>query len=178
MRKNIMELTLVNYDDPILKQESERFNFDNPPFNILEFSEALAKKMIAENGLGLAAPQVGHSYRIFAMASTPATIVINPRIVEMSEETVLLDEGCLSYPGLAVKIRRPRMIKVRFTFPSNESQTMTLDGMSARVFLHEYDHLIGVCHIDRAHKFHKEQAMNRWKKVKRARKAIDKFVQV
>lgn len=173
-----MELSLVQDNDPILKKEARRFDFDNPPFDIMEFSKALVLKMREHNGMGLAAPQVGHPYQIFCMEGEPATVVINPRVVEYSKETVLLEEGCLSYPGLLVKVTRPKMVKVRFSFPDGYTSTHTYDGISARCFLHEFDHLAGVCHITRAGPIHREQANRRWKIIKKRNKSVENLTKL
>jgi len=171
-----MNLELVSHNDPILKTPAQRFNFDNPPFDPMEFSIELIKKMKEHRGLGLAAPQVGYPYQIFAMIGETPIVAFNPKIVEVSSETIKMEESCLSYPKLIVKIKRPRMIKVRFAFPDGYIKTHTFDGMTARVFLHEYDHLIGKCHLDRAESLDKERAKKDWKKLQRMRKAVDKFV--
>jgi peptide deformylase len=91
--------------------------------------------------------------------------VFNPKIVDASSEMVYLEEGCLSYPNLWVKIKRPKKIKVRFTNPDGQTETRVFDGMSARVFQHELDHLDGVLHVKRANKFHLEQARKLAKKL-------------
>ena len=121
--------------------------------------------MYDNNGIGLAANQVGVGYRIFAMRGTPENFVcFNPRIVQPSEEQVVLEEGCLSYPGLIVKVKRPQHIRCRFQTPNGETLTKTFTGMSARVFQHELDHLDGVIFYNKANKFHRDQALKRWKR--------------
>jgi peptide deformylase len=89
----------------------------------------------------------------------------NPKIVDISSEMVYLEEGCLSYPNLWVKIKRPRRIKVRFTHPDGQTETRQFDGMSARVFQHELDHLDGIVHTKRANSYHLEQAKKLAKKL-------------
>jgi peptide deformylase len=79
---------------------------------------------------------------------------------------VTLEEGCLSYPNLFVKIKRPKSIKVRFTTPDGETSTKTFTGMTARVFLHELDHLDGIAHTSRANRYHLDQAKKLVKKMK------------
>jgi peptide deformylase len=120
--------------------------------------------MYENNGLGVAANQVGVPYRIFAMRGAPENFVCyNPKIVSQSKDEVVLEEGCLSYPGLLVKIKRPTVVRVRFNTPNGDSLTKQFIGMSARVFQHEYDHLQGIRFYDRANKFHRDQAMRKWK---------------
>ena len=117
------------------------------------------------NGLGLAANQVGVPYRVFAMRGSPENFVcFNPRIVQPSAENIILEEGCLSFPGLIVKVKRPKHIRVRFQTPNGDTKTETFIGMTARVFQHELDHLDGRLYFNRANKYHKEIAMKKWKR--------------
>jgi peptide deformylase len=91
-------------------------------------------------------------------------------IVDASDETIYLEEGCLSFPNLYVKIKRPRSIKVRYTEPNGNVVTQKFDGMTARVFQHELDHLNGVVHLSRAHPIHVDKAKTRAKKLNRIKK--------
>lgn len=161
---------LVDSNDKILKTVTEKFDFANPPTDPVQLSKDLAETMIINNGLGIAAPQIGMPYRVFAMMASSIIVCFNPRIIDVSTEQVLLEEGCLSYPGLLVKVKRPKKIKVRYDEPSGETVTKTWDGMTARVFQHELDHLDGICHINKANKFHKEQALKKWKKLQKEQK--------
>jgi len=154
----------MELNDKYLLQKCENFDFDKPPFDPIEFSKELIKYMYEKNGIGLAANQVGVPYRIFAMRGAPENFVcFNPKIVGISETVVNLEEGCLSYPGLYVKIKRPEFIRVRFKAPNGETLTKQFVGMTARCFQHEYDHLEGIRFYDRANKFHRDQAMRKWK---------------
>ena len=149
---------LVNCNDPILKQRVENFDFSNPPMNPVELYNDLAETMKENDGLGLAAPQIGLPYRAFVMRAENIIGVFNPKIVDIYSEMVYLEEGCLSYPNLWVKVKRPKKIKVRFTHPNGETETKVFDGMSARVFQHEFDHLEGIVHTKRANRYHLDQA--------------------
>jgi peptide deformylase len=157
-------MELVKSDDIILKTLCKPFDFLNPPFDPIEFSQNLVKFMYEKNGLGLAANQVGIPYRIFAMRAAPENFVcFNPRIVMPGTDQIVLEEGCLTFPGLLVKIKRSQHIKVRFQIPNGDTLTKQFTGLSARIFQHELDHLDGVVYYQRANKFHREQAMKRWK---------------
>ena len=164
-------MELVKDDDPILRKPCDKFDFINPPFDPIEFSKNLVKHMYDWNGIGLAANQVGVPYSIFAMRGAPENFVcFNPKIVQPSEQTILLEEGCLSYPGLLVKVKRPIWIKVRFNYPNGQAGTHRFEGMTARCFLHEYDHIeFGHTFIDSANFLHKEKAERQWKKLQRLR---------
>ena len=158
---------LVSQTDSILKLVQPKFNFDNSIINPIELYNNLAETMIAHNGLGLAAPQCGLPYRTFCMRSENIIGVFNPIIVDKSKEEIYLEEGCLSCPNLFVKIKRPKKIKVRYTLPNGEVITAVYDGMTARVFQHELDHLDGIIHTQRATRYHLEQAYSRKKKLNR-----------
>lgn len=156
---------LVNKEDKVLTTECEVFDFANPPFDPIEFSKELVKFMYDHNGVGLAANQVGVPYRVFALRADPENFVcFNPRVVMPSEETITLEEGCLSYPGLIVKVKRPQHVKVRFETPNGETLTKTFTGISARAFQHELDHLDGIVFYNRANRFHRDQAFRKWKR--------------
>lgn len=171
-----MKYTLVEHKDPILKKVLEEVEIK--PDETREIADHLTDLMYAEDGLGLAANQVGLDMRMFVLrafqseqtkdvahtAGGRAMALINPKIVDVSEETVVLEEGCLSYPGLYVKIKRPKHIKIRFTDFNNRTHTLKFTGITARAIQHEMDHLDGIVHIDRANRYHRELALKRWKK--------------
>ena len=112
-------MNLVSANDPALTTVCNQFDFTNPPFDPVEFAQELVKTMYDRNGVGLAANQIGISYRIFAMRGSPENFVcFNPKIVQPGEQEIVLEEGCLTYPGLIVKIKRPQHIRVRFQTPN------------------------------------------------------------
>lgn len=110
----------------------------------------LAQSMMKHGGVGLAANQIGLPYRAFAIAANPILVCFNPRIVNVSTEEIELEEGCLTFPGLILKIKRPGAIKVRYTYPNGETVTTQYNGITARIFQHELDHLNGVLFTERA----------------------------
>lgn len=153
--------TLIDNKDDILHTPTPEFDFSNPLVDPVQLAIDLTETMINSKGVGLAAPQIGISARAFVMSANPVIAVFNPIIVDQSKETVLLEEGCLSYPELLVKVKRPRTIKVRFTRPNGEIVTEKYTGITARIFLHELDHLDGIVFTKRASYFHRIQAMNK-----------------
>lgn len=163
------DLSLISNKEELLHTKMERFDFANPPTDPIALAKTLAEHMITHQGLGLSANQIGLPYRAFVMTGSPIICCFNPMIVDVSEEQILLEEGCLSYPDLFIKIKRPRIIKVRFTMPNGETVTEKYDGMTARIFQHEYDHLEGIDYRKRATRYHLEQARkkrDKWKKLK------------
>ena len=158
-----MILDLVDHRDPILRQELEPFNFTNPPVNPLDLVTDLAETMLHHNGIGISANQCGLPYRVFVLSGSELIPCFNPKIVDISSEMIYLDEGCLSFPGLYVKIKRPRKIKVRYTEPNGNTTTRVFDGITARVFQHELNHLDGKVFTDLATVYHLQQARQRLK---------------
>lgn len=159
-------MQLVEPSNSLLRTELQPFDFANPPIDTAQLSMDLAKFMMDNNGIGLAANQVGLPYRVFVMRGTPILACFNPRIVDYSQEEIYLEEGCLTYPGLYVKIKRPKKIKCRYTMPNGETITQVFDGMTARVFQHELDHLNGIDFLSRATLYHREQAKKKLKNSK------------
>ena len=151
-------LNLVDRNDPILRKVAEPFDFSNPPTDPAQLYNDMGETMIAKKGLGLAANQVGLPYRFFVLTGEKVLGVFNPKVVDFSPEMVIMNEGCLSYPGLVLKVKRPAHIRARFTMPDGQTTTMKFEGLSARCFLHELDHLDGIVHISRANAYHREQA--------------------
>jgi len=162
--------TLVAPYSEILKTTIQPFDFLNPPTDPNQLSRDLAETMIANNGLGLSANQVNLPYRVFVITGTPIYACFNPRIIDRSSEEVLMEEGCLSYPNLFIKIKRPASIRVRFNLPNGEVKNETFEGLTARVFQHELDHLNGVVHSNRASLFHLDQARRKMKTISRRKK--------
>jgi peptide deformylase len=155
----------MKLDNRYLLEKCENFNFSDLPFDPIEYAENLVKFMYERNALGLAANQVGNPYRIFAMRGSPENFVcFNPRIIDTSDKQIVLEEGCLSYPNLIVKVKRPESIRVRFNTPNGDTITRQFTGMTSRVFQHEYDHLEGSIFYNKANRVHREQAMRKWRK--------------
>jgi peptide deformylase len=156
--------------ETVLHTATEKFDFQNPPMDPIELAKKLAEAVIEHNGLGLSANQLGLPYRAFVIKANPVVACFNPIIVDRGDEVVYLEEGCLSYPGLSIKVKRPKNIKVRFTQPNGEVVTRTYAGITARIFQHELDHLDGISHVDRATAFHREQAVKNVKKMQNPKK--------
>lgn len=149
---------LVSRTDPILKTVMDKFDFANPPVDPIDLAKVLAEAVISHNGLGIAANQLGLPYRAFAIKAEQIIVCFNPIIVDASEEIISLEEGCLTYPHVYVNIKRPRKIKVRYTQPNGEVVTRVFEGMTARIFQHELDHLNGLVHLDKVNRYHREKA--------------------
>lgn len=158
-----MILELVKDDHPLLRTKLDYFDFNNPPVDPVELTNNLIETMIANKGLGLSANQCGLPHRVFVMWSNPTKVCFNPRLVDQTSEQVYLDEGCLSFPNLFIKIKRPKIIKVRYQDVAGEVQNEKFIGMTARCFLHELDHMDGIVYTSRANSIHLQRAKNQKK---------------
>jgi peptide deformylase len=140
---------LVNEKHPLLKQVLPEFDFSNPPINPNELASGLVETCKENKGYGLSANQCGLPYRVFVMGADEYVAFFNPKILSFDDECHMV-EGCLSFPLLGLKITRPKNIEVEYTDFNGEKKQTRLTGISARVFLHELDHLNGITYLERA----------------------------
>jgi len=138
------------YPDPVLRlkaQEVEDFDGD-----LRQLVERMTRLMLDARGVGLAANQVGILRRVFifqADEETEPRALVNPAIVERSDETEFDDEGCLSLQGVLVPVERALRIRLEARDEEGAPVVLELEGMAARVAQHEVDHLDGVLIVDR-----------------------------
>ena len=176
MTEEFKVLKLVEPTSPILYEKMQPFSFEHPPCDPVELANNLITTMNHHNGMGLSANQCGLPYRVFVMRSNPTKVCFNPRVIDVSSEEVSLDEGCLSFPFLFVKIKRPAFIKVRYTDAYGETHTEKFIGMTARCFLHEMDHLEGINFTNRANIALLERAKRQQAKVLKRVKAGQRVI--
>lgn len=157
-------LTLVPSTDPILSEVMPKFDFDKPPINPEQLAVDLAETMIANKGLGLSANQVGLRHRVFVITGSPIIAIFNPRIVDSTPEEINMEEGCLSFPGLYFKVKRPAAIKMRYQLPNGETVTEQYQGLTARIIQHELDHLDGIKYTSRGNRMHVNEAKKKLRK--------------
>ena len=175
---DIQKLNLVPTNDPIL-----RVKIDLDPFNsdlvwsndgeVVGHEEKMFNTMVHNYGIGLASPQVGDAVKFFAMRhSTKGHIgVYNPEILDVSEEQITMEEGCLSFPALFIHLTRPKIIKVKYQDSNKKEVVEELDEWDSRIFQHEYDHLDGRLFIEYASDFKLQRA------IKKRDKLLKKFSQ-
>ena len=143
----------------ILKDNEESLRIKSIPTLITDEVRDLVKDMketmLAENGIGLSAPQVGVNLRVIVVQLMsagklvgPVQEMINPVITNYSEDSMEYEEGCLSIPGEYIRINRPRSIHVKFQTLSGKYKKWYLKGLEARIVQHEIDHLDGVLMSD------------------------------
>ena len=145
---------------PFLDESLEQFGFADRK----ELSKVMYDNMVKYGGLGLSANQLGLPYRMFVMGGHPQVedgkvrTVFNPLINDVSPESINLKEGCLSFPFLFLSIKRPKWCSVRYTDENGEEIEETLHGMSARIFMHENEHMNGYVFTDLVSKLKLERA--------------------
>jgi|TARA_A100001011_G_scaffold368070_1_gene422012 peptide deformylase len=137
--------TLLETSTPWHKEDSiEGYN------DIERFEHDYVKLMLDEKGMGLAANQVGITKRFFAMGHETFdtfkkhAIIWNPKLISQSEEQVVDVEGCLSFKGIWLKVKRPKKVEVQYETIQGETKFAKLDGMESKCFQHELDHLNGI----------------------------------
>ena len=141
---------LIKSDDPLLHNriDSCSYNLDR---NFL--SRTLIESMIHHNGVGLSANQIGIPERAFAMIRNieynEIIVCFNPKIIKTSTKKSVMEEGCLSFPELFLDVVRPSEIVVKYEDEDKKTHKLNLVGFSARVFLHEYDHMEGIVFTQR-----------------------------
>ena len=142
---------LVHETDPILKEVMPEFDFTNPPVNANEFASTLVETCKNYKGYGLSANQCGFRYRVFVMGAEDNYVAFfNPSIVLKSKKEVHMEEGCLSFPYLGLKITRPEEVAVTYQDFNGEWKQANFSGISARCFQHELEHLNGIVYTSRA----------------------------
>lgn len=145
------------FGQPVLRKEAEEITTDYP--NLQELIKNMYETMLNADGVGLAAPQVGLPIRLFVVGLDVLSddipeykdylhAFINPQILETSEDTEVIEEGCLSVPGIHENVRRPKSVHVSYIDENLQPHDEWIDGYAARVFQHEYDHLDGKLFID------------------------------
>lgn len=154
---------LINEKDPKLIQECTPWDWDADG-EIAELGRDMLKVMFEHNGIGLAAPQIGINKRIFVMGNpTQSFICVNPEIVSGTGKAKE-QEGCLSFPGLWLHVNRYETVQVKYQDILGKTHEREFTGLAARVFQHEYDHLNGLCFVNKVSKLSLDMATKRRKK--------------
>lgn len=158
---------LIVGDHPLLSNPPALFNFSDPIMDTSKLCNLLMKSIKDYNALGISANQLGINTQVFAIKYNPYYICFNPRIVYESPELAMGTEGCLSYPGLAVKVARPYSIRARFQLPNGDTVTKNFEGGLARIFQHEMTHMRGHVFWKDANFLNKNKAVKDWKALER-----------
>jgi peptide deformylase len=162
-----MILPIVAYGDPVLRKKAAEIEKES--LDVEKLVEDMFETMYAASGVGLAAPQVGRSLRLFVVDGSPMNddedpndpdneydpslvgfkkVFINPEILEEDGDDWAFEEGCLSIPGIRNDVYRPEWIKIRYVDEDWNEHVEEYEGMAARIIQHEYDHLEGKLFTD------------------------------
>lgn len=155
-------IPLVDEKDILLKTKLDFFDFNKN--DAQKLSKDLIDNMMHYGGVGLAANQIGINARVFSMIHENNPIVIfNPQLVSVSDEKIRIEEGCLSFKGLYPKVLRPAGVSLKYYDEKNQLMFANFINFSARIVLHEYDHLNGYTFHDRASRFDLSNARKKQK---------------
>jgi len=140
--------------------------FINDGAQIKPIATLLIQKLYEHRALGISACQIGIDLSMFAIdVNNNLKICINPQIVAAMAEMELGPEGCLSFPGIVLKVSRPAGVVVRYNDIDGKEITEELNGLEARAWLHEFDHTQGICFTDRVSKLKLSMATKKYKKL-------------
>ena len=160
-----MILPIVAYGDPVLRKVAQEVGPDYP--NLKELISNMKQTMYNASGVGIAAPQIGKSVRVFIIDATPFAedediselerdqlkdfkqVFINPTIVNEEGDEWAFAEGCLSIPDIREDVLRQETVSFEYVDENFKKHSKTLTGIAARVFQHEYDHLEGILFTDK-----------------------------
>ena len=157
-----MIFPIVLYGDPVLKKKAQEVEHGDE--SVKEFVESMFETMYVAQGVGLAAPQVGYSLRIFIVDSSPMEdkeedglkeVFINPEMLDEEGEPWNFEEGCLSIPGIREDVSRKPNIRIKYYDENWELHERDFDGLQARIIQHEYDHIEGILFTDYVSSFKK-----------------------
>jgi len=152
-----MKYPVTVYGDPLLRKKAKAIDKNYP--NLSNIIENMWETMYHSDGVGLAAPQIDLSIRLFIVDASPAAdedpelanfkkVFINPEILNRAGEEWVMNEGCLSLPEIREEVKRPDEVTIRYMDENFEEHTETYKGYAGRVIQHEYDHLEGILFID------------------------------
>ncbi|MBC8397565.1 peptide deformylase [Flavobacteriaceae bacterium] len=184
-----MILPIIAYGHPVLKRKAEVINKDYP--KLKELIENMFETMYNASGVGIAAPQIGLSIRLFIVDTNPFAeddslsdndrnqlksfkkIFINPIIIDEKGDEWSFEEGCLSIPNIREGVLRQKQITIQYHDENFNKHTDSFDGLLARVIQHEYDHIEGVLFTDKLSSFKKQLLKKKLLKISSGKLSFD-----
>jgi len=177
-----MILPIYTYGNPVLRKEAEPIDANYPDLNVL--IDNMFETMHNADGVGLAAPQIGKAIRLLVVDLSALSdenpdlaafkiVMINPEMLEMSEEEEEANEGCLSIPGISEKVARARWIKISYLDEKFQQHTNEFEGFRARVIQHEYDHLEGSLFTDHINPLRRQILKSKLNSISRGKVTCD-----
>ncbi len=175
-----MILPIVAYGDPVLKKKAVEIDRQYP--NLKELIENMFETMYGSSGVGLAAPQIGLSIRLFVVDGAPfeeeevkdfKRIFINPVIRNEAGEPWKFNEGCLSIPGIREDVERKEEVNIEYFDEEWKMHKEVLHGLPARIVQHEYDHIEGILFTDRISPLRKRLLKNKLANISKGEVDVD-----
>ena len=184
-----MVLPIIAYGHPVLKRKAEVINKDYP--KLLELINNMFETMYNANGVGIAAPQIGLSIRLFIVDTNPFSedeslsdeersqlksfkkIFINPEILDQNGDEWSFEEGCLSIPHIRESVLRQESIKIQYFDENFTKHIESYNGLLARVIQHEYDHIEGILFTDKLSSFKKQLLKKKLLKISSGKLSFD-----
>jgi len=169
-------LPILTIPDPVLRKTAKPI--ERVDAELRRLVDGMLATMYEAPGIGLAAPQVGVLRRLIVMdpakdeAPKSPIVMVNPEILERSEEMRVHDEGCLSIPDFTAEIERPAKTRVSYVDPQGKKQEAELEGIWSTLVQHEIDHLNGVLFIDYLSRLKRDMVVRKFTKQKRTEKAL------
>ncbi|MEM7109401.1 MAG: peptide deformylase [Bacteroidota bacterium] len=171
---------IVVYGDPILKKKAREI--EKGELDVKELSEDMFETMAGAHGIGLAAPQIGKSLRMFVVDGRPledeemhdfVKVFINPQIIEETGDEWPLEEGCLSIPNIREEVSRNTKLKINYFDVDWNEYTEEYSGMKARIIQHEYDHVEGILFTDHLTPFKRRMLKGKLQNISKGKTKVD-----
>jgi peptide deformylase len=175
-----MIYSIVAYGDPVLRKRATDIEKENQ--ELPKLIEDMFETMYHSHGVGLAAPQIGKSLRLFVVDAEPMDeeklkgfkrVFINPEILEETGKEWAYEEGCLSIPGIREDVMRNEKLRIRYYDENWNEHTEEFDGLAARVIQHEYDHIEGKLFTDKLSAFKRRLLKNRLANISKGKVDVD-----
>lgn len=171
---------IVAYGHPVLKKRAK--NIEKGEIDVLQLAEDMFETMHAASGIGLAAPQIGKSIRMFVVDGSPMEeedlmdfkkVFINPEILEEEGDEWAFEEGCLSIPTIREDVNRNEKLRIRYFDENWEEKEEEFDSLKARIIQHEYDHIEGVLFTDHLSAFKKRLLKGKLSNISKGNVKVD-----
>ena len=159
-------LEIHTYPDPVLRKKADDVETITDDYH--QLIEEMAEAMYDDDGVGLAAPQIGVSKQVIVVDGGEGFMALfNPEIIKTGDDTDTVEEGCLSLPGIRVQVERPTQITLRVLNVKGETVQLEIEGLMARIFQHEIDHLNGILIIDRVSSINRSLLKSKLRKLEK-----------
>ncbi len=171
---------IVAYGDPVLKRKAQDVEVGDE--SVKELVENMFETMYQAHGVGLAAPQIGKSLRVFVVDGGPVLedkndsfkiAFINPEIIEEDGEPWTYEEGCLSIPTVREDVKRPEVVRIRYYDENWNEHEEEFDDIKARIIQHEYDHIEGILFTDHLSGLKKSLLKKRLQNISKGKVSVD-----